>query len=419
MIITLSNGFAQIERKSTKDSLLKEWSKLDTFQKRKTQAVPEFAFNAVLIWDGEIVSSKRGGFADRERSLILDNKTIYPWASISKMFTSVAILRLIERGKINIADPVIKYLPELKEAKSKYGSFDQVKIFHLINHTSGLDWRPLGDTLKAKYNTPKQRKTWKAIQPNLKYITLMRKPGSKYAYNNGAYSLLGRVIANVTGESFTQYITRNIFKPLGMKTAHFGKSPEKLFQNLASSYLRKKNDSLITTKTNISHGLHEANGGVKASLEDMLKFMDFLRFRKRKQYLKDYNKVLSWKTIKKYYHEVDLEEPQIKYSLMYKNKEGATSRAFGFLHSQVFNSKLKLFGHTGYFEEYQSLYLVRTDIPLAVILMVNNSGESGTKDYIISNSLYRSIINFISRNHLNLNFYDWEKAFKKLEDNKD
>ncbi|EAY30993.1 serine hydrolase domain-containing protein [Microscilla marina] len=407
---------AQNKKSIIKATLLKEWNKLDTFIHRVKEVAPDFAFNAVLVWEGKIISTKRMGYANRKQQLKLDNQTIYPWASISKMFTSIAVLQLIEEGKLKIDDPVTKYVPELKVINTPYGDYEQVKIHHLINHNSGLLWQSLRDTLKAKYPKIRYVNTWKMIKPYLKYLSLSRKPGQKYEYSNGSYSILGLVVEHVTRMKFTEYIQKRIFKPLGMETTtHYGKTPQRFQNLLASSYRKTGNDSIKEIRIDRNHGIHEAHGGIRASVMDMLKFMDFLSFRKRKNCLTNYNKVLPWKIIKKYYHQVDVQKPANKYTIMFKKEEAASSRAFGFLHSQFFTNGVQFFGHTGHIGEYQSALIMRTDIPMGIILMMNTNGQLNTKEYIIANNLYKTIGRFVSRNQINLKFFDWEKAFNKLK----
>ncbi|WP_075164114.1 serine hydrolase domain-containing protein [Microscilla marina] len=401
--------------KPTKKELLKEWNKLDTFQKKMKEIFPDFGFYAALVYDGKTISTKKNGYASREAKFKMNDKTIHMWGSVSKMFTSVAILQLMERGKLKIDDPVTKFIPELRNTSKDFGGFDSVRVYHLINHTSGLTWKHIQEALDKKYPNVKVKNSWEMTSPLFKHLKLKRKPGAKYAYNNGGYSLLGILIEKVTQQKFTDYIKNNIFKPLGMKTAHYGKTPKRLEKYLGNSYLTTK-DSTQTIEFDRSQGIHEGNGGVKATIRDMLKFMNFLRFRTKKQYLKKYDKVLKWDTIKKYYYDLDVNKPSMRSSVQVKLKGAIILRAFGLMyvknHGSVHSEKL---GHSGYIAEYQSLFFVRKDVPFGIIVMTNSSGDRGTPEHIVNQRFVSSLNYFSSTGKINLRFYKWKKALRKLK----
>src|SRR6185295_12921177 len=132
--------------------------------------------------------------------------TLFAIGSVSKQFTSAAVLLLAEEGKLSARDPVAKYYPTLTRAK-------EITLLDLMNHVSGYpDYYPL-DFLDRRMKKP--------IDPD----ELLRQyaggkldfePDSRYSYSNTGYILLGRVVEKVSGESLGAFLTRRIFKPLGM-----------------------------------------------------------------------------------------------------------------------------------------------------------------------------------------------------------
>ena len=132
---------AQNKKVITKTELLKEWNKLDQFTQFVKAKQPDFPFYAALVYNGKIVSEKRNGYADRKRKVKLGRHTIHLWGSVSKLFMVVSMLQLVEQGKINLTDPVIKYLPELGKGVDSLGGMKSLKIYHLLNHTGGISTR--------------------------------------------------------------------------------------------------------------------------------------------------------------------------------------------------------------------------------------------------------------------------------------
>jgi CubicO group peptidase (beta-lactamase class C family) len=119
-------------------------------------------------------------------------------ASVSKVVTATAVLKLVETGRVGIHQPVQKYLPEFKGPDC-----EKIIVRHLLTHTSGLPYRSESSPLRAGQ------------------LGLEREPGSLVAYSNAGYDLLGILVENISGMSFSDYTRREIFEPLGMKDSTF------------------------------------------------------------------------------------------------------------------------------------------------------------------------------------------------------
>jgi CubicO group peptidase (beta-lactamase class C family) len=134
---------------------------------------------------------------------VVTSNTVFDLASVSKQFTGIALLILVQRGKLLMEDDVRKYVPEVPV----FDSQRPIKISDLSNHTSGLpDPRP--------DETPTETATfaWLSKQTKLDFPT-----GSQWAYRNLNYFVLGRVVERVSGEKLRPFLEREVFLPAGMK----------------------------------------------------------------------------------------------------------------------------------------------------------------------------------------------------------
>jgi len=164
-----------------------------------------------VIKDGKVVFEKSYGLASVELNVPATNATLYPLASTTKEFTAVAIMTLVEQGKIALDDPVRKYLPELP------ASWLPVTIRHCLSHTSGLPDNVVNDTVNVLplAGTRAELMTLLARKP-------VKAPGASMTYNQTGYMLLGDIIARVSGMPYEKYIDDRLLKPLGITGLRWG-----------------------------------------------------------------------------------------------------------------------------------------------------------------------------------------------------
>ena len=179
----------------------------------------------VVVKEGKIVYNNAFGYADQPRNIKATPNTVYHWWSMTKIPTAVAIMQLQEQGKVDIDEPVKKYLPWFDVI---YPSAQDpvITIRNLLQHISGLP-----DTIPAMVGwvyyddeTPNQTEIVKRQLP--KFNKLKFKPGSKAVYSNLNYMVLGAVIESVSGQSYRAYIIQNILQPLDMSHTDFVYTPE-------------------------------------------------------------------------------------------------------------------------------------------------------------------------------------------------
>ena len=175
--------------------------------------IPGAAF--VLVRDGRIVLSKGYGFADRESSRrVVPDSTVWPFASSTKVLTAAAVVQLADRGKLDLDADVNRYLRKLKIP----ATFPEpVTAAQLLTHTAGFDElrgrlvesaaeiRPLGEFLRGK-------------------LVRIRPPGTT-SYSSFGMALAGHLVEELSGLTYHEYMRRNIFAPLGMRSARIMARP--------------------------------------------------------------------------------------------------------------------------------------------------------------------------------------------------
>ncbi|WP_299461436.1 serine hydrolase [uncultured Microscilla sp.] len=403
-----------------KANVLKEWQKFEKVVDTIKQKVPHFGFYAALVHQGKIIRETSNGMADRKKKLPMSADVVHAWGSISKMFTSIAILQLVEKGKIKLTDPITKYLPELGKGVDSLGGMQAIKIHHLLNHNSGYDRKPVYNAIADKFPEFENRvANSKEIKPFLKYASQKFRPGSKYQYNNGAYSLLGMVIERVTDRKYIDYIKQHILKPLGMSTAHYDKTPQKLQPLFGTSYRHKKDGKISTGRPDESAGIREANGGLKAKVADMLKFMDFLKFRKRTKYLKRYEKVLPRTVLEKYYFDLNLQD-STQYTRTYKTTQHGFYFVNGFVNTlanEGTKNQFEVMGHSGSVHGFLSNFIFRkeTKVPYGIILMINTSGQRETPERVAFVLLYNQLRYLLRNIKIDSGKVSWRKIAKRYK----
>ncbi len=164
---------------------------------------------AVLVSkDGEILYSRGFGFASLEHSVPVTPQTKFRIGSITKQFTAAAILRLQEQGKLSVSDPLSKYLPDFPRG-------NQVTLHQLLNHTSGIHSYTNDPDFLETVTVPIES-TEKLIE-SFQNDPYDFEPGTRWAYNNSGYVLLGHIVEKVSGQSYGDFLEAQFFDPLGMR----------------------------------------------------------------------------------------------------------------------------------------------------------------------------------------------------------
>jgi CubicO group peptidase (beta-lactamase class C family) len=188
-------------------------------------------FSGVWLWakNGKAITSGARGKSDRERGLDNALETRFRIGSMNKMFTAVATLQLVERGKLSLDDTIGKILPSYPNADVA----SRVKVRHLLSHTGGT-----GDIFGPEFES--HRLELKTLQDYVKLYgarDLRFEPGTKWEYSNYGFVLLGVLIEKVSGRSYYDYVAENVYKVAGMTDS--GSEPESVdVPNRSKGYTR-------------------------------------------------------------------------------------------------------------------------------------------------------------------------------------
>ncbi|MEM8906761.1 MAG: serine hydrolase domain-containing protein, partial [Bacteroidota bacterium] len=182
-----------------------------------------------VLEKGKFVFSKGYGSANLEYKIPNSSKTIFHLASVSKQFTAFAIYLLESRGRLSLEDNIRTYLPELPEYE------EEIKIKHLLSHTSGLREQFLLLTL-AGWDMEDRITTEHVLDLAFAQKNLNFEPGTQFGYCNTGYTFLALIVERITGMKFKDFCATNIFTPLGMSNTQFYEDSKQIVANRAYSY---------------------------------------------------------------------------------------------------------------------------------------------------------------------------------------
>lgn len=177
---------------------------LDALAKNKN-----FHGSVLVAKNGKILLDQGYGMADLEQGIQNLPQTRFAIGSVTKQFTAMAIMQLSEKGLLNVQDKLTKYIPDFPRG-------DEITLQNLLTHSSGLvEYTALAEFLTQSIKDMNMEEFIKIIESK----PLEFNPGEKWAYCNSGYLLLGYIVEKVSGESYEQYVSEHIFKPIGMKNS--------------------------------------------------------------------------------------------------------------------------------------------------------------------------------------------------------
>ena len=166
--------------------------------------------SVAIMDDGKIVYSEAFGMADREKGRLADRDTLFNIGSVSKEFCAVAIMSLVDEGKVSLDERVVRYLPEFTMADPRY---KDITVRMLLNHSSGIpgtNWvNGMGFALDADYKAE--------TLDTLSRLHLKFAPGEFATYCNDGFTLAELVVERVSGKDFIDFVSERILKPLSLE----------------------------------------------------------------------------------------------------------------------------------------------------------------------------------------------------------
>jgi D-alanyl-D-alanine carboxypeptidase len=222
---------------------------------------------AILLTKGGKVAYRRGiGLANLEHKLPITPDMPFRLASLTKPFTATAILILAETGQLALTDPLTRFLPDYPV------SDPPITLEHLLTHTSGIR------------NYTELPEWWAVHRQDLsvpQLIDLFRlqpgifMPGTRWAYCNSGYALLGAVIEKISGQGYGQFVEEHIFAPLEMRQSYYEATSTRVIPKLVSGY--SKSPDGYTHPEYLSYTQVYAAGGLISNVDDLARWYVALR----------------------------------------------------------------------------------------------------------------------------------------------
>ena len=215
---------------------------------------------ALVAIKGQVIYKKAFGMANLELNVPMQPDMVFRIGSITKQFTAIAILQLMEQGKLSLQDDITKFIPDYPTQAYK------ITIENLLTHTSGI---------KSYTSDPgimkfiKDDFTPEEVIDKFKNLPMEFAPGTKWNYNNSGFFLLGYIIEKASGMKYQDYIEQNLFKPAGMTNSLYG-NDRKIIKNRAYPY-QTDGDTAVNADY-MSMLLPYSAGSLMSTVEDLYKW---------------------------------------------------------------------------------------------------------------------------------------------------
>jgi len=227
------------------------------------RAVP--GLSIAIVFDQEIVWAKGYGYSDVDREIRATPATVYRIGSVTKLFTSTAILRLRDEGKLRLDDPVSLFLPWF-HIRNPFPDAPEITIRQLLTHTSGLP-READFPYWTDHIFPTREELAAAVADQ----GVVNPPETTYHYSNLGMALLGEVVTEVSGQSWADYVQEQILDPLGMLSSS-GAPGEELLRRRATPYMMRAADGERSVFDYYDTGAIRPAANMVSTVEDLARF---------------------------------------------------------------------------------------------------------------------------------------------------
>lgn len=232
---------------------------------QEEQHIPGMVWGVVK--DGKLLHFTANGVQSLETGEPVTSESLFRIASMSKAFTALAILKLRDEGKLQLDALAETYVPELKALKYPTSDSPRIRVRDLLSHVGGfVTDDPWGD----RQQVLSEAEFTRLLNDG---VVFTRTPQTRFEYSNLGYALLGRIVTNVSGQPYDQYIMNTIMKPLGMNDTRY-EVRDAPMDRTAVGY-RWENEGWSPEPV-LQHGVFGAMGGVQTSASDYVKWMSFL-----------------------------------------------------------------------------------------------------------------------------------------------
>jgi len=243
-----------------------------------TRIAADFAKDGVggisigVVSADKLVWSKHYGYAETETKRVANNDTAYRVGSITKQFTALALLQLVEQGKMRLTDPLEKHVPEVRNVQKSYAGTPAITLLQVATMHSGLAREPGCANHSVGPNSVWQ----KIVVDCLPQTSYVNEPGTTYLYSNIGYASLGAAIERAGGAPFITQVHDRILKPLGMSRSGMEATPA-MRANLAHGYQRRQGTTPPSREAADreldGRGYRVPNGALFSTVNDLSKFL--------------------------------------------------------------------------------------------------------------------------------------------------
>lgn len=299
-----------------------------------------------FIENGKIAWMQGLGYADLESKTPVTAKTIFNIGSISKVVSAWGFMQLVEKGYIRLDDPVNPSLTRWKLPSSSY-DISKVTLRRILSHTAGLSVHGYGGSEQGTPLLTLEESLDGKTKRNRESVRLISEPGTKWEYSGGGYTLAQLLLEEKTKEKFADYMTKNIFKPLGLNHTNYQWTDE-MKAGSASAYdtLGKPIKNRIFTE--------QAAAGLQTTISDLAHFAE-LSLTADPKFL---NQVLKPETIQL------MEQPVLPSS-----DEGESGLGYRFMNYESFRTM----GHTGENAGWSAALFLHSSTKSGLIVLCNGS----------------------------------------------
>lgn len=250
-----------------------DWKGLEAYVFEKMSKTNLPGLSMAIVKDSEIVYARGFGFRDLESGAPMTPQTRVGIGSVTKSFTALSIMMLVEEGKISLDDPIDKFVPI---SLRPFG--EPVRIWHLLTHSSGIPALAYAEAFIR--NVVGEEATWVPIASvdDLKAFMsdaeswAAAKPGERFFYLNEGYLLLGRAIEVASGKSYEEFVKERILEPLNMSRTAFRKEDAANDPDWATPYVIDREGKRIASK--FPFGI-SADGGLISTVLDLCNYLRF------------------------------------------------------------------------------------------------------------------------------------------------
>jgi CubicO group peptidase (beta-lactamase class C family) len=231
----------------------------------KRSNVPGTAWGIVI--DGELVHTGVSGLRDAASGAAVEKDTVFRIASMTKSFTAMAILTLRDDGKLSLEEPAEKYVPELKALRYPTADSRRITIRDLLSHAEGF---PEDNAWGDRHLADSQDAFSKMMRSGIPFSNT---PGVAYEYSNYGFAILGRIVAQASGQPYNDYVARAILQPLGMSSTTFEPSA---VPSAKLALGHKWQDGKWAPEPLLADGAFGAMGGMLTTVPDLAKYVAML-----------------------------------------------------------------------------------------------------------------------------------------------